>query len=388
MALAACNSGGSTTSVPLSAARAPVQSIATSGDFGSSYVLPSNVQHVCPQVSYGYMRCTSLARTDTNPSTPSGYGPADLQAAYNLPSGTNGTGQTIAIVDAFDDPNAESDLGVYRSTFGETACTTANGCFMKVNQRGQQGHYPKGNTGWGAEMSLDLDMVSAGCPNCHIILVEGNNNTAKSLGESVDEAVTLGANVVTNSYSGSGGDVKYYDHPGHIILASSGDSGYGIADPASFASVISVGGTTLQKGGSGRGWTETVWSGTGGGCSTRNKPPWQHDVGCKNRTSNDASAVANPGTGVAVYDTYGGGGWQVYGGTSVSSPLLASVYGLAGNANTLHAAASLWLHKNHQYLYDITSGQDGTCTPTYLCEARVGYDGPTGWGTPNGIGAF
>src|SRR5207249_855536 len=171
-----------------------------------------------------------------NSPTPSGYGPADLQDAYKLPSGTNGKGMTVALVDAYDDPNAESDLGVYRSTFGLPACTTANGCFKKVDQNGGT-KYPRGNRGWAEEISLDLDMVSAICPNCHILLVEANTNSFANLATAEDTAARLGANAISNSYGGSEyssevSDQSHYNHPGTAITVSSGDSGYGVEFPA------------------------------------------------------------------------------------------------------------------------------------------------------------
>jgi subtilase family serine protease len=362
------------------------QGIAT----GAGYALPANVKAVCPDThTFGVAHCLALLRTDfVNPNVPSGYGPSDLQSAYNLPSSTKGAGQTVAIVDAYDDPNAESDLGVYRSTYGLPACTTSNGCFKKVNQKGQQSNYPSGDEGWGLEISLDIQMISAGCPKCNILLVEADEASFADLGASVNEAVKLGAHVVSNSYGGSGGSPTDYTHPGNIVLASAGDDGYGTSEPAGFPSVVAVGGTTLNKGGSGRGWSETVWSGTGSGCTTYAKPAWQKSIACSERVMNDSAAVADPNTGVAVYDTYGYGGFLVVGGTSVSSPLTGSIYGLAGNATTLKYAKSLWETANHKYLYDVTSGSNGSCNPQILCTGEVGYDGPTGWGTPNGVGAF
>ena len=346
-------------------------------------------------MSEDFASCYAIRRTDiaggARPDV-SGYGPPDLQTAYNLPSSTQGTGQTIALVDAYDDPNAEADLGVYRSNYGLPACTTANGCFMKVNQMGQQGPYPTGNSGWAVEMSLDVDMASAACPNCKIILVEANSNSFRDLGKAVDRAVKLGANAISNSY-GSAGDYRarkigaHYDHKGVIITASAGDGGYSPGVPAGFPTVVAVGGTTLHKGGSGRGWTETVWSGTGSGCNTKQpKPSWQTDTGCTGRTMNDVASVSDPDTGVAVYDTYDEHGWFVVGGTSAASPLIAAIYGLAGNSNKLNAAQSLYA--KGASLYDITSGTDGTCNPAYLCTGEVGYDGPTGNGSPNGASAF
>jgi subtilase family serine protease len=336
--------------------------------------------------------CLALVRTDTG-GTPavSGYGPSDLQSAYGLPSSSKGGGQTVAIVDAYDDPNAESDLAVYRSNFGLSSCSTANGCFKKVNQRGEQGNYPPPDAGWAVEESLDLDMVSAICPNCHILLVEGDTSTMRSLGKSVNEAVKLGANVVSNSYinynARAPAGSRYYDHPGTILTAGGGDAGYKVGEPAGYPTVVSVGGTTLRTAQNGRGWTETTWRGTGSGCEFRlQKPSWQKHKGCKGRAMNDVAAVADPSTGVAVYDTYPSGGWFEIGGTSVATPVIAGVYALAENAGSLNAAQSLY--KKNAPLWDVTSGSNGTCKHTYLCTAGTGYDGPTGNGTPNGIGAF
>jgi subtilase family serine protease len=230
---------------------------------------------------------------------------------------------------------------------------------------------------------MDLDMVSASCPNCHILLVEANKSTIHSLGASVDEAVKLGATIVSNGYGASGTTgSEDYSHAGVIILAASGESGFGVATPAGFPTVVSVGGTSLTQTASGRGWSETAWSGTGSGCTTFAKPVWQTDHGCAQRTMNDVAAVADPNTGVAVYIN----GWFQFGGTSAATPLLAGVYALAGNASTLDAARSLY--QNPSGLFDVTTGSNGTCSKFYLCNAIAGYDGPTGNGTPNGVSAF
>jgi subtilase family serine protease len=325
-------------------------------------------------------------------STPQGLNPADLQSAYKLPSSTAGSGQTVAIVDAYGDPNAESDLAVYRSQFGLSACTTANGCFRKVDQNGGT-NYPRGNTGWAEETSLDLDMVSAICPNCHILLVEAKTNSLANLGASVNTAANLGANAISNSYGGSeyssetSDEVTYYKHPGIAVTASSGDSGFGVQFPAASQYVTAVGGTSLTKSSTSRGWTETAWSGAGSGCSAYvTKPSWQTDTGCSRRTEADVSADADPNTGVSVYDTYHTSGWLVFGGTSVASPIIASVYALAGNAGSITYGSFPYSHTSN--LFDVTSGSNGSCSPSYLCTAGTGYDGPTGLGTPNGTGAF
>jgi subtilase family serine protease len=301
----------------------------------------------------------------------------------------------VGIVDAYDDPNAESDLGVYRSQFGLAACTTANGCFRKVNQSGGT-RYPRANGGWAQEISLDLDMVSAICPNCHILLVEASSNSLSNLGTAVNEAAALGATEISNSYGGGESssdtsyDTSYYNHPGIAITASSGDNGYGVEYPAASQYVTAVGGTTLTRASNSRGWSETAWSGTGSGCSAYDpKPSWQTDSGCSKRTVADVSAVADPNTGVSVYDSFsyqGQSGWLVFGGTSVASPIIASVYALASNAATVTYGSYPYSHTSS--LNDVTSGSNGSCGGSYLCTAGPGYDGPTGLGTPNGSGGF
>ncbi len=372
--------------------------LATGGhSFASGPQSSRSFNHVCPAALVGFARCHALLVTGAKPhaSSPAGYNPADLQSAYNLPSSTAGSGQTVAIVDAYDDPNAESDLGVYRSQFGLPACTTANGCFRKVNQNGGT-KYPRSNGGWAQEISLDLDMVSAICPNCHILLVEASTNSLANLGTAVNEAAKLGANVISNSYGGSESsndpsyDSAYYNHPGIAITASSGDSGYGVQYPAASQYVTAVGGTTLTRASNARGWSETAWSGAGSGCSAYDpKPSWQTDSGCSRRTVADVSAVADPNTGVSVYDSFsyrGLSGWLVFGGTSVASPIIASVYALDGNAGSVTYGSYPYSHTSS--LNDVTSGSNGSCGGSYLCTAGPGYDGPTGLGTPGGAGSF
>jgi subtilase family serine protease len=356
---------------------------------------------VCPSAAPGEARCHSLVRVDAsgNPlatTGPSGYHPSDLISAYALPATATGTwtwnGQTIAIVDAFDDGNAEADLAVYRQQFSLGSCTTANGCFRKVDQNGGS-VYPRGDMGWAEEISLDLDMASAICPNCKILLVEAKSNSFANLVAAVDRAATMGANVISNSYggneySGEVNDQSHYNHSGIAVTVSSGDNGYGVEFPAASQYVTAVGGTSLNRSSGTRGWTETVWNGAGSGCSAyMPKPSWQTDAGCARRTVADVSAVADPNTGVAVYDTYRlhPGGWLVFGGTSVAAPLIGAVYALAGNASSLTYGS--WSYSHTSSLYDVVSGQNGNCG-TYLCKAVTGFDGPTGNGTPNGVGAF
>ncbi|MFD5403860.1 S53 family peptidase [Streptomyces griseorubiginosus] len=335
-------------------------------------------------------------------ATPTGYGPTDLRAAYGLTAAaaSGGAGATVAIVDAYNDPNAEADLATYRSYYGLPACTTANGCFKKVSQTGSTTSLPAGDAGWSEEISLDLDMVSAIAPNAHILLVEATSPTMANLGKSVNEAVALGAKFVSNSYGGSESssdtsyDSSYFNHPGVAITVSAGDSGYGAEYPAASKYVTSVGGTALSTASNSRGWTETVWrtsstEGTGSGCSTYDaKPSWQTDTGCTKRMISDVSAVADPATGVSVYDSYGiTAGWYTFGGTSAAAPIIASVYALAGTPGSSDYPAQ-YPYKHTSALNDVTSGNNGTCSTSYFCTAGTGYDGPTGLGTPQGVSAF
>jgi len=343
---------------------------------------------VCAAASAGTAACQALVRVNSHgqpaaSGTPSGLGPVDIQSAYGL-AGGNASGRVVAIVDAYDDPTAEADLGVYRSTFGLPACTTANGCFQKVSQTGTT-RYPKRNGGWAQEISLDLDMVSAACPSCHILLVEASSASFANLGTAVNYAAAHGASAISNSYSGSDtAQNSAYNHPGVAITASTGDSGYGVGSPASFDTVVAVGGTSLSKAtGTTRGWTESAWSGAGSGCSTQNaKPSWQTTATqCSGKALADVSAVADPNTGVAVYDA----GWLVFGGTSASSPIIGAVYALSGNTAG-YPASYTWAHTSG--LNDVTTGSNGTCPTTVWCHAGSGWDGPTGLGTPAGTSAF
>jgi subtilase family serine protease len=336
-----------------------------------------------------------------------GYSPCNLRNAYKLGSlaSTHGKGQTVAVIDAYDDPNAESDLATFRSQFGIPSCTTADGCFKKVNQDGDEGNYPSGDTGWGLEISADLDMVSAICPHCHIILVEANSSSFSDLLTAEAEAVTLGAHVINNSwgsseFSGETADDSSFDIPGIAFTAASGDGAYqgGVQYPSASPYVTSVGGTELTpRPKLKRGWLEETWvtpgkpptQGSGSGCSAYEpKPTWQKDPGCANRTTADVSAVA---TDVLGYDTYetGGGGWYYLYGTSVAAAIIAGVYGLAGNAAAQTKPPVSIAYAHPWALHDISGGlATGTCSPEYLCHALKGYDGPTGLGTPKGIAAF
>jgi hypothetical protein len=329
----------------------------------------------------------------------SGYGPADLQAAYNLGSVIGNPGGTVALVLWYNDPNMDADLQTYRKNFGLPPCTEASGCLMQVNQTGGS-KLPQNDSGAALEESLDVDMVSANCPNCKIIYVEANApNTADLMIEENTASTLSGVVAMSNSWGTTGVEVPYknfrlaFNHPNRAVVASAGDSGYLVSSPADYNTLTSAVGTTLSKGGSGRGWTESVWSGTGSGCSAIINPRvWQRKAefadkraGCKKRVIGDIAYDANPGTGVAVYDSYGYSGWIVVGGTSVSSPSEAALYALSGNQTSVPSALA---YANRSSFYDITSGTNGTCTPAWLCTAEVGFDAPSGVGSPNGIGGF
>jgi hypothetical protein len=347
-------------------------------------------------------------RPDAIPSG-EGYGPSQFQAAYDLTaaSAADGSGTTVAVVDAYNDPTAASDLNAYRSAAGLPALTLG-----VYNQEGETSPLPAtapADDDWTLEESLDVDMVSAICPLCKIDLVEANNDSGTGLYVAEETAATtLGAKYISNSWGGSESstdttyDSEYFGVSGVVYTASAGDSAYsgGVIYPATSPHVVSVGGTTLDTSSNSRGWTESVWDtssseGTGSGCSAYEPTPsWQGALSvikavCSHRVDNDVAADADPSTGAAVYDTSNGnGGWNEVGGTSESSPMIAAVFALAGNNGNggENAADSIYTHTGN--LYDVTSGSDGSCGGSILCTAATGYDGPTGWGTPDGLTAF
>jgi hypothetical protein len=359
---------------------------------GGSNIGVTDVAAECgAAVPPGEVRCfarvlTSTAQPHAGSSVVGGYSPADLQAAYGMSSATGGQGQKIGIVDVADDPNAETDLATYRQNFGLPPCTTANGCFTKAMVGA-----PQPNAAWSREISLDLDMASAACPNCGIVLVEvpadaSGGATVPVILQGVTLAKQLGATVISLSLGSSEYSNETLSDPqlqnlGVPVVVASGDSGYGVSYPAASRFVTAVGGTTLQRAGSARGWSETAWRGTGSGCSVYEaKPTWQHDSGCGRRTTNDIALVADPATGVAVYNSFGAGGWETLGGTSVGAPLLAGMDALKGGAAAPTAGQNVYFTQ----LFDVVSGSNGACAPAYLCTAGIGYDGPTGMGTPAG----
>ena len=370
----------------------------------------------------GKKKCLVIKNTAAHPTAqtvspnaiPSGdgYGPSTFQAAYGLAaaSASDGSGTTVAVVDAYNDPTAASDLAEYRSAAGLPALTS--GQFTQYNQNGATSPLPAtapADDDWTLEESLDVDMVSAICPLCKIDLVEATNDSGTGLYVAEESAATtLGAKYISNSWGGSESssdltyDSEYFGHSGTVYTASAGDGAYsaGVIYPATSPNVVGVGGTSLSTASNSRGYTESVWKtstteGTGSGCSSNEpQPSWQATLSvitaaCSHRVDNDVAADADPATGAAVYDTTNGnGGWNEVGGTSESSPIIASVFALAGNNGNggNNAADSIYTHTGN--LYDVTSGNNGTCSPSILCTAATGYDGPTGWGTPDGLTAF
>ncbi len=372
----------------------------------------------CPPAPAGQAACQaviepagakldSLSAATASPATSgidgSGLAPAELQSAYKLPSSSAGSGQTVAIVDAYNDPTAESDLATYRTAYGLPSCTSAGGCFEKVSQTGTTSYPPQPTReegDWPVEESLDLDMVSAICPNCHIMLVEANSAGMGDLGTAENEAVKLGASEVSNSWAsfefqGETSYDSYFNHPGIPITFASGDWGYdndeynaGVPSyPAASPDVIAVGGTVLTAASNSRGWSESVWSRSGSGCSVfEAKPSYQTDSGCSKRTTNDIAAVAED---LSIYDTSGTSGegklagWYTVGGTSAATPIIAAVEALSGSET--HSLGASAFYKNPSSFFAVTSGSNGSCGGSYLCTGGSGYRGPTGVGTPDGV---
>ena len=382
-------------------------------------------RRVCPRAGGLTVACQAVVVTRPDGvraqalAGPSGLGPLDLAAAYGLPDPRGTTwvwsGRKVIIIDAYDNPHAEFDLAVYRQTFGLPPCTTANGCFKKISQ--QPGiPLPRGDFVWGQEIDLDLQMASAICPMCKLTLIAASSAELPDITQAVRRAVSRNTTAISNSYATDESPetnvfADAYDQPGIAVTASSGDSGYASTFPASSPHVIAVGATTLVRDASPRGWAETAWSGGGSWCSSYfDQPAWQVDLvaadpsgrTCTRRTTADVAAVGDPVTGVAVFDSYGSVGgdhWYQFGGTSVGAPIVAALFARAANAaqNPAYPYPARHLYEHRAALHDITSGHNGKsindCWPTspdpyYLCHAQVGYDGPSGLGTPNGLGAF
>ncbi|WP_262058790.1 carboxypeptidase regulatory-like domain-containing protein [Streptomyces sp. STR69] len=354
-----------------------------------------------PSLKDGVAQCFADVRTGSDhivrpqavapPST--ALGPTDIQAAYDLPAG--GEGRTVAIVDAYGNSHAEADLAAYREHYGLPECTTANGCFRKVDQNGGT-DYPADDAGWALETALDLDAVSAACPACNILLVQGDSASLDDLGTAVDTAVRLGAKYVSNSYglpSESASQTAYdhhYDHPGVAVVASTGDTGHVQNWPATNPNVVAAGGTRLTRAAdTARGWTESAWDSGGSGCSLYEaQPAYQRGLatGCDTRATADVSAVADPASGLAVYDTLSKDGWLQVGGTSLSAPLITAMYALAGTP-VEGTYPVTYPYINGSGLNDVTEGSNDDCG-TVVCTAGAGWDGPTGLGTPGGVSAL
>ena len=379
--------------------------------------LQAGQQYVCPpSVKRGEMTCQSIR--NTRPAAPgtaaaanSSYGPTQLRSAYAIASAAakKGKGVLVAIVDAHSDPKLAADLASYRSHFKLGACTTKSGCLKILNQSGKTSPLPSPDKGWATEESLDVDMVSAVCPKCHILVVEANSALTTDLGAAEKTAVAKGARYVSNSWSGPeffGDDSANADfnHPGNVIDFTAGDFATGPAYPTDLQYVTAVGGTSLKHAKNKRGWSESAWGvnttfaeGTAAGCSVQEpKPSWQRaddneSTGCADRTENDVSADADPNTGVLIFDSYKStpSGLFDIGGTSAATPIVTAIYALAGTpSRSSYPAEYPYLHTSH--LFNVTTGVSGKCETfrQYICHGKKGYDGPTGLGTPNGTGAF
>jgi hypothetical protein len=443
LAAGACSSGGGTRSfIPTNLL--PATAVADDGDAPFQGANP--VRRLCAvERSDGRARCFAMVRTDVGagPSAvlPSairagevqncrdlfskGYCPIDLQQAYGLPSLSTGSGRVVAIVDAYGYHHAAGDVAEYRKTMGLKPCTTATKCLRIVNQNGGSSPLPPEpppSNDWKGEQSLDLDMVSAICPNCKIILVQAQNDYTSNLYIGVKTAGRLGAKYVGASWGLKefGGDNSDFNQSGVVIAAAAGDEGGGgklgggPEQPCSYTYVVCVGGTHLVRAHNGRGWSETVWNdwtydacggpcgATGSGCSTKiSKPSWQTDGECAHRSEADISASASLRSAVIVYNSEENGGrcpnycFWLYGGTSASTQIISAAFALAGNAGSQVGASGIWKHHSGN-IYDVKTGNNldanlgVTCASTikYICTARTGFDGPTGWGSPNGVGAL
>jgi len=360
---------------------------------------------VCPAAHRpGQAECLAALRhfVGAAASVIHGYSPAGLRSAYNLAkaAAADGGGATVAIVSAYDDPSAASDLAVYRSHFRLRPCAEASGCLRVVNEYGGT-TLPAANPAWATVDSVALDVISALCPRCRLLLVEAKSNGLTDLGIAEDTAVGQGARFVFNGWDGiealdENDFAHYFNHPGLAIVFAAGSTGYGPTFPAALPFVTSVGGTTLKRSSfNSRGWAETAWASTTSGCSSLEaKPSWQRSDarspnGCLNRTENDVAADADPTTGAAVYDSFGGSGWAEGGNTGLAAAIVTAAYALAGTpAPGTYPASYLYQHSKN--LNDVRFGSNGACelNRQYLCTAVRGYDGPTGLGTPDGTAAF
>ena len=345
---------------------------------------------------------------DTGGSDPAGtttpvsgsYTPADLRTMYDLPAFT-GT-PTVAVIDVGHDRQAAADLAHYRSYFHLPACTSANGCFREVNQSGQTTKLPAEVREWDLETALDLQMVSAVCPTCHLLLVDADSSWISDLGPAIRTATRLGAHYVSMSWAGSESpqerqdDAAYLSEPNVTYVAATGDWGYaaGTAWPASGKGVIAAGGVTVRRtatDGDARDFAMTAWSGAGSGCSPYEpQPAAQKRIAalakaCSRRAQSDVSALADPATGVLVWSH---GHWQPVGGTSAAAPAIAAMYAMAGNHTNADSVYGNYLARPASFR-DVRSGATTSCPAgRLLCTAKAGWDGPTGLGVPLGLGGL
>lgn len=372
---------------------------------------------VCGSAGEREVQCA--ARVVTNASgtpmawsifVPEGYYPHHLLKAYGLTGrSTANEPPVIAVVVAYGAPYIMRDLSMYSRAMGIPGLATCYGpidtsrvpCFQRVNLGGAPYAYPslQIDEAWALEASMDVEIAHAICQNCSILLVEAASPIVEDMMAAVDRAVELGADVVSNSYGtpefSSATDLdKHFMKSGMAFTASSGDAGYRVEFPASSRYVTAVGGTTLILEQDGTYINEIAWSGSGSGCSAYSpRNEWQIVDGCSNRSVADVSAVADPNTGAAIFSSYGfvgKRGWFKLGGTSLAAPIIAGVYALSGrSAATTEPASSIpYLYGNSTNLRDVTAGSNGECGGSLLCTAAVGYDGPTGLGSPVGTGAF
>ena len=358
---------------------------------------------LCAAPAPGQLRCLGVRRTDvsqpaalasqpsvaTPAASPAGYGPADLASAYALDTSL-GSGQTVAVVDAYDNPTAEADLAVYRAQYGLPACTTANGCFRKVNQAGASSPLPAANAGWAAEIALDVDMVSAVCPQCNILLVEAEqrlHQRPRHRGRHRGGARREVRVQQLRRRRLRPARPRHFDHPGVVITASTGDNGYGVSFPASAPTVTAVGGTRLVRSASTRGWTETAWTGAGSGCSACSASP-----PCRTWSAPAAPTARSPTCRRSPTPAPGWRSTTPAAGASTAAPARprrssAPVYALAGAPGASDYPNS-YPYQHSDGLNDVTTGSNGSCGATALCTAKAGWDGPTGLGTPDGAAAF
>ena len=372
----------------------------TSGDLAAPDGEEVASESVCTQ---GPIRCHAHVRTSkaglriTSHAAPMGLGPADLQDAYKInPASTVTSRPVVAIVDAYGYTALESDLAKYRSQYGLPPCTIASGCLKVVNQTGQVTPLPANppaTDDWTVETALDVDMVSAACPLCRILVVQATNNLGDGLYVAQNAAAALGPTVISNSWGGPeqpntslAAQEAYFVHPSIAIFVAAGDDGYNDAGmgpdyPGTSTHVIAVGGTKLVRDTSPRGWSETAWTKGGSACSLSiPKPAYQTKSPCAFKATTDIAAVGDPATGLAVYNA-ANGGWMVIGGTSASAPFVAALFAATGNGAQSTGA---FIGANASKLFDVTTGSNGTCPAgSLLCNAAVGWDGPTGYGTPN-----